>query len=112
MTMIRRGEGQQTRDRDARIGMVLHDRYRILSCLGEGGMGDVYRAEQLQLGRQVAVKFLQNGVVHDPKVQKRFEREARAMGRLSHPNCVSVFDFGTAGSPYLVMDLVAGMSLR
>jgi eukaryotic-like serine/threonine-protein kinase len=97
---------------DARIGMVLHDRYRILSCLGEGGMGDVYRAEQLQLGRQVAVKFLQNGVVHDPKVLKRFEREARAMGRLSHPNCVSVFDFGTAGSPYLVMDLVAGMSLR
>ena len=110
--MIRSGEDQQTRDRDARIGMVLHDRYRILSCLGEGGMGDVYRAEQLRLGRQVAVKFLQNGMVHDPKVQKRFEREARAMGRLSHPNCVSVFDFGTAGSPYLVMDLVAGMSLR
>ena len=104
------GEGEQTRD--ARIGMVLQDRYRILSCIGEGGMGNVYRAERLQLGRQVAVKFLQDGVVRDPKVLKRFEREAQAMGSLSHPNCVSVFDFGTAGSPYLVMDLVEGKSLR
>ena len=104
------GGGEQTRD--ARIGMVLQDRYRILSCLGEGGMANVYRAERLRLGRQVAVKFLQDGVVRDPNVLKRFEREAQAMGSLSHPNCVSVFDFGTAGSPYLVMDLVEGKSLR
>jgi serine/threonine-protein kinase len=97
---------------DARIGMVLQDRYRILSCLAGGGMGTVYQAERLQLGRQVAVKFLHDAVIRDPSVLKRFELEAHAMSRLSHPNCVSVFDFGVAGSPYLVMDLVTGQTLR
>jgi serine/threonine-protein kinase len=97
---------------DARIGMVLQGRYRILACLGGGGMGTVYRGERLQLGRQVAVKFLNESPVRDEKILKRFEREAQAMSRLSHPNCVSVFDFGVQGSPYLVMDLIEGKTLR
>jgi eukaryotic-like serine/threonine-protein kinase len=97
---------------DARVGMVLQDRYRILSVLAEGGMGTVYRAERMQLGRQVAVKFLHDWAGADPQLVKRFDIEARAMSRLAHPNCVSVIDFGVAGTPYLVMDLVIGKTLR
>jgi serine/threonine-protein kinase len=98
---------------DPRIGRVLQDRYRILGWLAGGGMGMVYRAERLQLGRQVAIKFLhQDSVGREPQALKRFELEARAMSRLSHPNCVSVFDFGVEDGPFLVMDLVSGETLR
>jgi serine/threonine-protein kinase len=92
--------------------MILQDRYRLLSVLGEGAMGTVYRAERLQLGRQVAVKFLHQWGVADPQISKRFEIEARAMSRLNHPHCVAVTDFGVAGTPYLVMDLVVGQTLK
>jgi hypothetical protein len=102
------GEGE-----DPRIGLVLQDRYRILGRLAGGGMGVVYRGERLQLGRPVAIKFLlQDSLGREPSALKRFEREAQAMGRLGHPNCVSVFDFGVDAGPYLVMDLVAGETLR
>ena len=99
---------------DPRIGLVLQDRYRVLGGLGGGGMGVVYRGERLQLGRQVAIKFLLPDCVgREPQALKRFEQEARAMSRLGHPNCVSVFDFGVVdGSPYLVMDLAPGETLR
>ena len=75
-------------------------------------MGVVYRGERLNLGRPVAVKFLSAQLASDPVLVKRFEVEARAMGCLAHPNCVSVIDFGIEGTPYLVMDFVAGPSLR
>jgi serine/threonine-protein kinase len=97
---------------DARIGLVLQDRYRILSVLAEGGMGTVYQAERLHLGRQVAIKFLHDWAGADPQLVQRFDIEARAMSRLAHPNCVSVIDFGLEGTPYLVMDLVLGRTLR
>ena len=97
---------------DPRIGAVLQGRYRILSKLASGAMGVVYKGERLQLGRPVAVKFLHPWIAAQKAFLGRFENEARAMSRLSHPHCVSVIDFGVEGSPYLVMDFVTGNTLR
>ncbi|HEY6877616.1 MAG TPA: protein kinase [Polyangiales bacterium] len=102
----------ETASRDARIGVVLNGRYRITELLGEGGMGLVYRGERLQLGRPVAIKFLHSPYAKSPKYMARFEREARAMSKLSHPYCVSVIDFGVHDEPYIVMDFVTGETLR
>jgi len=93
---------------DPRVGVVLNGRYRITELLGEGGMGLVYRGERLQLGRPVAIKFLHSPYAKSPKYMARFEREARAMSKLSHPYCVSVIDFGVHDEPYIVMDFVTG----
>ena len=97
---------------DPRVGAVIQDRYRILTAVASGGMGAVYRGERLQLGRPVAIKFLHPWVASDPSFLRRFDVEARAMSRLNHPNCVSVIDFGVEDVPFLVMDFVAGRSLR
>jgi eukaryotic-like serine/threonine-protein kinase len=97
---------------DPRVGTVLQDRYRILAAVATGGMGAVYRGERLQLGRAVAIKFLHPWIASQPAFIQRFEVEARAMSRLAHPNCVSVIDFGVADVPFIVMDFVAGRSLR
>jgi eukaryotic-like serine/threonine-protein kinase len=97
---------------DPRLGAVLGGRYRITSLLGEGGMGLVYRGERLQLGFPVAIKFLHSPYARSPKFVARFEREARAMSKLSHPHCVSVIDFGVQDAPYIVMDFVTGQTLR
>src|SRR5512138_2621490 len=98
---------------DPRIGAILGDRYRLLECVAAGGMGVVYRGERVQLGRPVAVKFLHPWIATERQILQRFEIEARAMGRLAHPNCVSVTDFGIEqGSPYLVMDFATGPTLR
>lgn len=98
--------------RDLRIGVVLNGRYRVTELLGEGGMGLVYRGERLQLGRPVAIKFLHSPYAKSPKYMARFEREARAMSKLSHPYVVSVIDFGVHDEPYIVMDFVTGETLR
>lgn len=99
--------------RDERIGSVVAERYRITEKLAIGGMGVVYRAERIGLGRAVAIKFLRSHVVHDAASRARFEAEARAASRLSHPNCVAVFDCGLDGDvPFLVMELVVGRTLR
>ena len=97
---------------DSRVGRVLQDRYKILARIAEGAMGTVYRAEQVPLGRAVAVKFLHRRLAANPVLVKRFEVEARAMSRLNHPSCVSVADFGVDGLPYIVMDFVPGASLQ
>jgi hypothetical protein len=97
---------------DPRVGSVIQDRYKILDVVAAGGMGVVYRGERLQLGRPVAIKFLNPMVAAQPSFLQRFEVEARAMSRLAHPNCVSVIDFGVADGPFLVMDFVAGRRLR
>ena len=102
----------ESAQRDARVGVVLNGRYRITELLGEGGMGAVYRGERLQLGRPVAIKFLHVSYAKSPKFVARFEREARAMSKLSHPYCVSVIDFGVHDEPYIVMDFVVGTTLR
>lgn len=82
-------------------------------CLGQGGMGRVYRARQIRLDRFVAVKLMNAELGDDPEFRERFEREARALARLDHPGVVRVHDFGEAGgSFYLVMELVEGPNLR
>jgi len=87
--------------------------YRIDEVVGRGGMGAVYRATQLSLGRSVAMKVLTEDLARDPQFKERFAREADALSRLSHPNIVTVFDrTEVEGLPCLVMELVEGASLR
>jgi serine/threonine-protein kinase len=100
-------------ENDSLVGRTVGDRYRLTQRLAAGGMGVVYRAERLKLGRTVAIKFLHRGFASRPEALRRFEVEARAMGRLAHPHCVSVIDFGVEEDlPYLVMDFVHGKTLR
>jgi Tol biopolymer transport system component len=88
-------------------------RYEILSQLGAGGMGEVYRAKDAQLDRVVAIKVLPKQVASDPETLARFDREAKAVAALSHPNVLGVFDFSThEGVAYAVMELLEGESLR
>jgi serine/threonine protein kinase len=98
-------------DTDPRIGTVLQGRYRIDQRIGAGGMGVVYKAERVGLGRRVAIKFLHADLAADPALRTRFEREAKAMSQLHHPHCVPVIDFGVADAPYLVLEYVPGESL-
>src|SRR5689334_12530497 len=88
-------------------------RYEIVSFLGAGGMGQVYRARDAQLGREVAIKLLPTATASRPDIVARFHQEARALGLLNHPNLVTVFDFGTHGeSFYIVLELLEGETLR
>ncbi len=95
------------------IGQTINERYRILSRVGLGAMGDVYKASDLKLDRQVALKILKGSLVDDRVFRARFEREARAAGKLSHhPNVITIFDVDeTQGRPFIVMELVAGGTL-
>ena len=68
---------------------------RVIELAGRGGMGAVYRAEQVRLGRVVAVKLLPAGATADPMARERFEREARVLAALNHPRVLRIFDFGT-----------------
>ncbi|HTY40656.1 MAG TPA: protein kinase [Thermoanaerobaculia bacterium] len=87
--------------------------YEVLSPIGSGGMGEVYRARDTRLGRDVALKLLPEGFAADPGRLRRFDHEARAASALNHPNIVTIFDVGTAGSvSYIAMELVEGRTLR
>jgi eukaryotic-like serine/threonine-protein kinase len=87
--------------------------YEILSLIGAGGMGEVYRARDTRLNREVAIKVLGVGLANDRDRRARFEKEARAVAALNHPNIVSLFDIGTEGDIlYTVSELVEGESLR
>jgi Tol biopolymer transport system component len=87
--------------------------YEIIAPIGAGGMGEVYRARDLQLGREVAIKILPASLSRDPDRLRRFEQEARAAAALNHPNILAVYQFGThEGSPYLVSELLEGSTLR
>ena len=87
--------------------------YEIVSLLGAGGMGEVYRARDARLGRTVALKVLAAEVAEDPGRRSRFEQEARAASALNHPNILTVFDFGSQeGLTYIVSELIEGESLR
>ena len=87
--------------------------YEIKSALGVGGMGEVYRAHDSRLDRDVAIKILREDAAEDPERRARFEREAHAIAALNHPNVVAVYDFGIEdGQQYIVSELVEGDSLR
>jgi hypothetical protein len=94
-------------------GEVLDGRYEVLETLGAGGVGVVYRAERVKLGLPVAIKLLHERSAADEEIRARFEREARAMASLSHPNIVGLTDFGLwNGRPYLVVELLEGKTLH
>ncbi len=87
--------------------------YEILSPLGAGGMGEVYRARDTRLGREVALKVLPEGVSLDKDRLSRFEQEARSASALNHPNIITIYDIGQAEQvAFIAMELVGGRSLR
>ena len=87
--------------------------YEVLSPLGAGGMGEVYRARDTRLGREVAIKVLPASFSSDADRLRRFEQEARAAGVLNHPNITAVYDIGSAdAAPYVVSELLEGETLR
>jgi len=87
--------------------------YEITDALGAGGMGEVYRARDTRLGRDVAIKVLPASFAMDEERLRRFALEARAAGALNHPNILALYDIGTQeGAPYLVSELLSGETLR
>ena len=96
------------------VGEVLSGRYHMMARIAGGGMGDVYRAQDLLLDRAVAIKVLQPNLAADPELVGRFKLEARAVARLTHPNVVAVYDWGAEDERtyFMVMEYVAGTDLR
>src|SRR5450432_4398815 len=89
------------------------DGYEVVSRLGAGGMGEVYRARDPVLRREVAIKVLPTFVSKEPDRLRRFEKEAQAAAALNHPNILAVFQFGSfEGAPYLASELLDGETLR
>jgi serine/threonine-protein kinase len=96
------------------VGQTVGGKYRLTRLIGQGGMGTVYEAQDLGLGRGVAVKFLQSRVAHDFGLVERFMREAKATAAIAHPHIVDVFDVGWTDDgelPYFVMELLDGKNL-
>jgi len=87
-------------------------RFRIIDLLGRGGMGDVYRARDESLGRDVAIKVLPAELTHDGKRVERFMQEARAASALNHPHLTTVYEIGADPVHYIAMELVPGRTLR
>src|SRR5262245_22038819 len=107
-------DGSRLRVPDPLLGVVLEQKYRIDAFVGAGGMGAVYRATQLALARDVAVKIIREPVAQDSQTIARFQREALLLARLSHPSIVGIFDFGYVPGvgAYIVMELLKGRSLH
>jgi len=100
-------------DEDPMIGRVLEGRYRIVERFSEGGMGAIYLARQETVGRQVAIKTLRTALADSQEFTDRFMREARVTSKISHPNCVTIHDFGQTDDTllYLVMEYLEGETL-
>lgn len=95
------------------IEIVLSGRYRILNRLGSGGMANVYKAMDLNLQRDVAVKILRTDLIEDPNFRARFLQEARSAANLTHPNIVTIYDFGhDSGQFFIIMEYVEGNDLK
>lgn len=101
------------RAHDTLVGRIVDERYEVLQLLGEGGMGSVYRVRHRVLGRPLALKVLRPEYARDQALAERFVQEARAAAAISHPNVVSITDFGMIGrgQPYFVMELLEGQTL-
>jgi serine/threonine protein kinase len=101
---------------DPLLGRVIQSKYKILSQIGAGGMGRVYRAQRLHIGDEVVIKLLDRRYVSNTSAVERFRREAKAAARIRHPNVVVIHDFGEADSAdtpaFIVMELVVGLSLK
>jgi eukaryotic-like serine/threonine-protein kinase len=99
-------------DSSSLIGRTV-SHYRIIEKIGAGGMGEVYRAHDVQLERDVALKFLPSGTLTDESARKQFRKEALALAKLNHPNIETVYEFGSQDSAdFLAMELIAGNSLK
>ena len=97
----------------ALVGTTLADKYEIEDHLGSGGMCDVYKARHVAMGKEVAIKILRPELAANAKITERFEQEARAASRISHPNAINVTDYGIGANntPYIVMEFVKGPTL-
>ena len=95
------------------VGQVIADRYHVVKKLGEGGMGQVYLAEHVKMGRRSAIKVMNPSMVHDPDAVARFNREAANASRITHPNVCAIYDFGETpeGLIYLAMEFIEGEPL-
>jgi eukaryotic-like serine/threonine-protein kinase len=95
------------------VGLTVGGKFVLREIIGAGAMGTVYRADQITLGRTVAVKILNSNLARDDSMVKRFHQEARAASRLNHPNTISIIDFGQTGEGllYLVMEFVRGRTM-
>lgn len=101
-------------DMDPLVGTKLGDRYEIVSVIGRGGMGVVYKAHQEQMDKLMAIKMLHSHMVSDSEAVKRFYREAKTVSQVRHHHIVTLYDFGMSsqGQPFLVMDFLEGVSLK